>query len=77
MHVYVWEHIVIGFCYRTAWWMFKKLGWNEVLMVPKMDLGVSDISTQGRIQGRGVPSSEKLLFQTGRLQQPTECIEII
>ena len=30
-----------------------KLGRDEVLMAPHMDLGVSSISTQGRIQGRG------------------------
>ena len=33
MHVYVWEHIV-SLYYRTASWMFTKLGRDEVLMVP-------------------------------------------
>ena len=33
MHVYVWEHIV-SLYYRTARWMFTKLGRDEVLMVP-------------------------------------------
>ena len=33
MHVYVWEHIV-SIYYSTAWWMFTKLGRDEVLMVP-------------------------------------------
>ena len=33
MHVYVWEHIV-SLYYRTAKWMFTKLGRDEVLMVP-------------------------------------------
>ena len=33
MHVYVWEHIV-SLYYRTAEWMFTKLGRDEVLMVP-------------------------------------------
>ena len=39
-------------------------------------------SAQGWIQGRakigpGVPFSKELLFQTGRLQQHTECIAVI
>ena len=33
MQVYVWEHIV-SLYYRTAQWMFTKLGRDEVLMVP-------------------------------------------
>ena len=33
MHVYVWEHIV-SLSYITAWWIFMKLGRDEVLMVP-------------------------------------------
>ena len=33
MHVYVWGHIV-SLYYRTAQWMFTKLGRDEVLMVP-------------------------------------------
>ena len=33
MHVYVLEHIV-SLYYRTAEWMFTKLGRHEVLMVP-------------------------------------------
>ena len=35
MHVpvYVWEHIV-SLYYRTALWIFTKLGRDEVLMVP-------------------------------------------
>ena len=53
-------------------------GRDEVLMAPFMDLGVSAISTPGRIQGRGGGSLlKKRLFQTGRLQQPAECIAII
>ena len=31
MHVYVWEHI-FRLYYRTAKWMFTKLGRDEVLM---------------------------------------------
>ena len=37
---------------RTAWWMFMKLGKDEVLMAPYMHYDVSAISAQGRIQGR-------------------------
>ena len=33
MHVYAMEHIV-SLYYSTAWWMFMKLGRDEVLMVP-------------------------------------------
>ena len=35
MHVYVWEHIV-NLYYRTVWWMFKKLGRDEVPMALHM-----------------------------------------
>ena len=35
MHVYVLEHIV-SLCYRTTWWMFTKLGRDEVLMAPHL-----------------------------------------
>ena len=35
MHVYEWEHIV-SLYYRTARWMFTKLGRDEVLMAPHM-----------------------------------------
>ena len=35
MHVYVWEHIV-SLYYRTTWWMFMKVGRDEVLMVPHL-----------------------------------------
>ena len=31
MHAYVWEHIV-SLYYKTAYWVFTKLGRNEVLM---------------------------------------------
>ena len=50
MHVYVWEHIV-SLYYRTAQWMFTKLGRDEVLMVGHMYKDVLAISAQGRIQG--------------------------
>ena len=80
VHVYVWEHIV-SLYYRTVWWMFTKLGRDEVLMAPHMHWGVSAISAQERIQGkviighgrRGVaPSFSKIFLQTGRLQQQTQ-----
>ena len=50
MHVYVWEYIV-SLYYRTAWWMFTKLGRDEVLMVPHLCLGFSANPAQGWIQG--------------------------
>ena len=34
-HVYVWEHIV-SLYYRTAEWMFTKLGRDDVLMARHM-----------------------------------------
>ena len=55
MHVYVWEHIV-SLYYRTAEWMFTKLGRDMVLMALHMHSDVSAISTQGWIQGS--PSSK-------------------
>ena len=50
MHVYVWEHID-SLYYRTAQWMFTKLGRDEVLMARQMQKDVLAISAQGRIQG--------------------------
>ena len=50
MHVYVWEHIA-SLYYRTALWMFTKLGRDEVLMAWHMHKDVLAISAQGRIQG--------------------------
>ena len=50
MHVYVWEHIA-SLYYRTALWMFTKLGRDEVLMARHMHKDVLAISAQGRIQG--------------------------
>ena len=50
MHVYVWEHIV-SLYYRTAKWMFRKLGRDEVLMAQYMHKDVLAISAYGRIQG--------------------------
>ena len=39
-----------------------KLGRDEVLIAPHMHLGVSAISTQGQIQGRGGPFLKKTSF---------------
>ena len=50
MYVFVCEHIV-NLYYRTAGWMFTKLGRDEVPLAPHMHSGVSARSTQGRIQG--------------------------
>ena len=50
MHVYVWEHIV-SLYYRTALWMFTKLGRDEVLMARHIHKDVLAIFAQGRIQG--------------------------
>ena len=49
MHVYVWEHIA-SLYYRTAKWMFMKLGRDEVLMARHMQKDVLAIFAQGRIQ---------------------------
>ena len=50
MHVYALEHIV-SLYYRTALWMFMKLGRHEMLMVPYKCCCFSARSVQGRIQG--------------------------
>ena len=85
MHVYMYvlEHIV-SLYYRTALWMFTKLGRHEVLMVPYKCCCFSARSVQGRIQGGakigqggGVPFFKELLLQTGRLQRQTECIAMV
>ena len=68
MHVYVLEHIV-SLYYRTAEWMFTKLGRHEVLMVPYKFCYFSARSDQGRIQGGakighgGSPSSTNFCFR--------------
>ena len=67
MHVYVWEHI-ISLYYRTASWMFTKLGRDKVLMVP-YKCCYSARSVQGWIQGGakighgGSPSSTNFCFR--------------
>ena len=48
--VYVWEHIA-SLYYRTAQWMFTKLGRDEVFMARHMQKDVLAIFAQGRIQG--------------------------
>ena len=50
MLIYVLEHIV-SLYYRTALWMFTKLGRHEMLMVPYKYCCFSARSDQGRIQG--------------------------
>ena len=54
VRVYVLEHIV-SLSYRTDWWIFTKLGRDEVLMVPYKFCYkfccFSAMPTQGRIQG--------------------------
>ena len=48
MHVYVWE-LIVSLYYRTAEWMFTKLGRDEVLIAPHMHKDVLAISAEGRI----------------------------
>ena len=69
MHVYVLEHIV-SLYYRTALWMFTKLGRHEMFMVPYNCCCFSARSVQGRIQGGakigqggGSPSSRNFCFR--------------
>ena len=68
MHVYVLEHIV-SLCYRTAWWIFTKLGRDEVLMAPHLWLDFSANPAQGLIQSGakigqwGVPSPKDCFFR--------------
>ena len=62
MHVYVWEHIV-SLYYRTAQWMFTKLGRDEVLMVPYKCCCFPARSVQGRIQGRAKKGHRGPLLQ--------------
>ena len=61
MHVYVLEHI-ISLYYRTALWMFTKLGWHEMFMVSYKCCCFSARSVQGRIQG-GVKIGRGSLLQ--------------
>ena len=79
--MYVLEHIV-SLYYRTAKWMFTKLGRDEVLMVPyKCCCFLPDPSRGGsraeKNRSQGVPIFNELLLQTGRLHLQTECIAMI
>ena len=51
VRVYVWEHIV-SLYYRTAEWMFTKLGRDEVLMAWHMLKDVLAIFVQGGSRAR-------------------------
>ena len=59
MHVYEWEHVA-SLYYRTAKWMFTKLGRDEVLLARHMHKDVLDIFAN--IWGGG-PFLKKLLLQ--------------
>ena len=79
MHVYVWEHIA-SLYYRTAEWMFTKLGRDEVLMARHMLKDVLAIFAQGADPGRGkighrgrgggVPSSKNFFRPEGYSNKP-------
>ena len=68
MYVYVLEHIV-SLCYRTTWWIFTKLGRDEVLTALHLWLDFSVNPTQWRIQGgakigqSGHPSPKDCFFR--------------
>ena len=68
MHVNVWEHVA-SLYYRNAWWIFTKLGRNEVLMVPYKCFSAR--SAHGWIQGgvkigqRGTPSPKDFFTMEG------------
>ena len=66
MHVYIWEHIASLF-YRTVLWIFKKLGRDEVLMVPYKCCCFSARSVQGqgvvKIGHGWSPSSTNFFFR--------------
>ena len=67
MHNYVCEHIP-SLYYWTAWWMFMKLGKDEVLMPPHLFWHFGQIHQGvdlGRAKNRswGSPSSKNLFFR--------------
>ena len=77
MHVYVWEHKV-SLYYRTAYWMFTKLGGDEVIMAHALRLFgqiCPEVDPRRRKNGsiRG-PFSKGLILQIWMQQQQTECI---
>ena len=51
MHVYVWTHIV-SLYYRSASWMFTKLGRDEVLIAQHMHKDNLAISARGGSRAR-------------------------
>ena len=75
MQVYVWEYIVSLF-YRTAEWMFTKLGRDEVFMVINKYCCFSARSVKGRTQGgaeighRGSLSSTNFFRLEGYSNKP-------
>ena len=71
MQVYVWEHM-ISLYYRTARWIFTKLGNDEVFMAVHIGKGVSAISTQGRIKARlrGGPFLQKTSSSHWKANKP-------
>ena len=71
MHAYVWEHIFTLY-YLTAWWIFMKLGRDEVLMVPHIYFGIWARSTQGWIKGGAkIGHGGPLLHKTSSDQKAT------
>ena len=82
MYVYVWEHIG-SLNYRTALWMFTKLGRDEVLIWPRTCIKVFrpylpwEDPRKCKQGSRGPLLQPEPLLQTGRLQQQTEQITII
>ena len=71
MHVYVLEHIV-SLCYKTAWWMFTKLGREDFSANP----------AQGWIQGGAKKVNEGSLLQRTassdwKASRQNECIAMI
>ena len=69
VHINVLEHIVC-LCFRTAWWMFMKLGRDEVLMAPHflLDFLYARLQT-GRIMVWWCPSVRPFLRPSVRPSQ--------
>ena len=48
VHLYMYMYgNTVSLYYRTPWWIFTKLGSDEVIMAPRMCLGFSSKSAQG------------------------------
>ena len=62
VHVFVLDHIV-RLCYRTAWWMFTKLGRDEVLVAPHLWLDFPQTSPRGGSRARQKYVNEGSLLQ--------------